>query len=190
MGGGGMRGGMGSMGLLMRDDVRKELGVTADQQKKLQDRMAELRPKEGERPDMTQMIAKARKLISEVLSAAQVKRLEELEVQREGAAALARPEIAAKVGVGADQQAKIKAMIDENSKKQQEAFQNAKPEDRQKLMDQMRAARKALGDRILATLNASQKQKWTALQGKPFTFAQGGGGGGSPRTGNFSSPRT
>jgi hypothetical protein len=199
-GGGGMRmGGGGAGGMLslaMRDDVRKEIGLTDEQATKLREKLREIMPQpsaNGERPNVNpeELAKKAEAAAKSVLTAAQLKRLGELQLQREGATALARKEVADKVGLPEATRAKIETMISQHNDQIRQQFSErpANQEEAQKRAEEMRKGREKLRADILALLTPEQKAKWDALLGKPFEFQQGGGGGGRPGAGGFQRPQ-
>jgi hypothetical protein len=204
-GGGGFRG-MGGMGmpagmLLAMPEVQKELGVTDEQKPKVEEirsgiqeemqsarsgidfqalqdmsqeertaKMAELRTK-------TEEIGKqSNAKLEKVLDEKQMKRLKQLQLQREGAAAFARPAISTKLALTDDQKEKIKTIMEEARTQARGAFNpDASPEERQAALAKMQQSRaKSLKD-ILATLNKDQSASWTELTGKEFKFPQGRG---------------
>lgn len=198
-GGGGMRmGGGGAGGMLtlaMRDDVRKEIGLTDEQASKLREKLREIMPQpsaNGERPNVNpeELAKKAEAAAKSVLTAAQLKRLGELQLQREGATAMARKEVADKVGLPEATRAKIESMVSQHNERIRQQFgeRPASQEEAQKRAEEMRKGREKLRSDILALLTQEQKAKWEALLGKPFEFQQGGGGG-RPGAGGFQRPQ-
>ncbi len=187
-GGGGFRGGGGMISLAMREDVRKEIGVTDEQVEKLRAKSRELMPQpgaDGQRPnvDMQELTKKMEAAVKSILTPAQVTRLGQLQLQREGPTAMARKEVADKVGLPEATRAKIQGLVEANAAKAREqgASRPENQEEAQKRMAEMRASREKLQSDILAQLSAEQKAKWESLLGKTFTFQQGGGGGGAGR---------
>jgi hypothetical protein len=89
---------------------------------------------------------------AKILNAKQAERLGQLRLQRDGPAALARPEIAKQLGLTDEQQAKIKGP--------QGGFR--------------------LQADVLAALTAEQKAKWAEMKGKEFQFPQPQGPGFGP----------
>lgn len=187
-GGGRGQGGPGGMmgrggGLLTRPEVKTELKITDAQSKKLE---AALRPPTGQQgggqrgpggfdqAEMQKRNAERDAKIKGVLNATQYKRYHELRLQQSGPSALADPTVAAKVGVTKAQQDKIRAIQTKSMEAMRAQFQGGGAGERPD-MDKMRAAfekaRKDTETKILATLTAAQKTKWTALLGKPFKFA-------------------
>lgn len=208
---GGPGGGGGAAGLLFMAEVQKEVGVTKEQVDKIQAAMRELGggrgPGGGDRPNFQEMseeertkffeemrkqaeerARKSEEILKANLDAKQLARLEELRIQREGAGALARAEVAAKLKLTDDQKEKIKealasGQIDFRGGRgpggpgaggfDREAFQ--------KQMEEARAKREKANADALAVLTADQKTAFEGLQGAKFEFpAFGGRGPGGP----------
>lgn len=201
---GGGRGGPGAFGggsafLLANEAVQKELNIAQEQRDKLREIAQEMREGAGQRGDfqnlsqeerqkriaeMQERAKKAEEKISAVLDAKQKERLEQLRIQREGAVALARADVAEKVGLAAEQKEKIQKI-------QQEArsgagggqnFRNLSDEERQKAFAEMRERREKVANEILGVLNAEQKEKFEKLKGAKFDFPEEGRG--RPRNNN------
>ena len=96
---------------------------------------------------------------------------------REGAAALSRPEVVTKLALTADQQAKVKKIVDDARTQGRAAFnRNASAEERQAAIAKMQESRAKTLKEALAVLNDDQLMDWTELTGKEFKFPQGGMG--------------
>ena len=116
--------------------------------------------------------------VDKVLDEKQMKRLKELQIQREGAAAFARPEVVAKLALTDDQKAAIKKIQDDARAQARAAFDpNATAEERQAAMTKMQESRAKVLKDIMAVLNDDQLTGWTELTGKEFKFPQNGFGG-------------
>jgi hypothetical protein len=167
--------------LLRMPEVRKELGIsdqqnrridelTADLQKQLQasfgsvnfQELQDLDPQERQkrfedaRKKSEEAGKKADEKLKPILDGKQWVRLHQLQLQRQGVAALNRIEIAKQLGLSDAQRGKIRALS-----------QNRFGPD---------AAAKALTDAV-ALLSADQKAKWQELTGKEFKFPAFGFGG-------------
>jgi hypothetical protein len=168
--------------LLGIPEVQSELSLSPEQQKSLadvqrsfQDNMRsafeasppppfDASPEEREafmasmRETMEQANSSAEKEIGKLLKAEQAERLQQLRLQREGAQGMLRPEVAEKLSLTDDQQAKLRDL-------QAPAFGGPR-----------------LGPQIitdaLALLNDDQKAAWHELVGKEFTFPEPRGFGG------------
>jgi hypothetical protein len=186
--GGMMRGGaMGDMMLLNRQDVGKELALTAGQRDKIQafqedmrakmmQRMQEMQGGGGDadamRKEMENLNAEVKKFIDETLDAKQKGRLKELGIQRAGARAVMQPEVGAALELTDDQKVGLqrineqeRATMEEMRAKMQEGNM-----DREEMRAVMQENRKKSDDAILALLTEGQRLKLKELGGKPFAF--------------------
>jgi hypothetical protein len=194
--------------LLGMTEVQKELGLSADQEKQVDDLSRELREQIRSsmgNPDFQQMqdlspeerekrMAEAGKKsavvneqavarVAKILDAKQFQRFEQLRVQREGLSALGRPDVATKLGLTDDQEAKIRT-LQERARSRARGGPNQSDEDRRANFTRMQQQREKMQADILAVLTDAQKTKWEELKGKEFTIPQGGGGGGFGRGGS------
>lgn len=129
--------------------------------------------------------------LDRILDPAQLERLEELRLQREGVAAFNRPEVAKRLGLSEDQQRKIKEIQEEAMKAARVPFPgpDAADEDRREFFTRMQKQREKMQADLLNVLTDEQKEKWEAMKGKEFKFPQprfgpggpGGFGPGGPR---------
>jgi hypothetical protein len=116
--------------------------------------------------------------IAKVLEAEQRERLDQLRLQRDGVAALARPEIAEKLGLTEDQVASIRRIQDQSRPRVPGGFNpEQSEEDRRAMFDRMREQREKADSDILAVLSEAQRDQWQRMQGKPFEFPMFGFGG-------------
>ena len=205
MGGGVMGGNTSITSLLRMPQVQTELKLTDDQKTKIQDLSGTMRDKMMEamnagggppdfqnmsQEDMQKQMADMRKKMEgvnkdmdeqavKILNADQVDRVKQLQIQRDGAMALTREDVAKKLGLTDDQTAKIKK-LQESLNKPPQFDPNG---DMQAQMQKMRDDRAQSQKDMLAVLTDEQKAKLKELGGKEFTFPQGGrgfgrGGGG------------
>ena len=115
--------------------------------------------------------------LKEALTADQLKRLGEIRIQANGIASLLDAAVVKELGISDEQQKKITAIRDEGDRARRELDGNN---------DEARAKARELTEQTLAksidVLDAGQKEKFTALKGKPFDVSQIGFGRG--RRGN------
>jgi Spy/CpxP family protein refolding chaperone len=203
-------GGSGAM-LLMMQEVQKELKITDEQKAKLEalgkevgekfrasfdrnafqdfqnlsneereKRIAEMRKKmEGVTKEVDEKLTK-------ILDAKQIERLKQLQLQREGAMALTRPEVVKKLGLSEEQQAKIKKIQEDARPKDRPRFDpNQSDEERQAAFKKMREKFEQAQKDCLAVLSDEQMLDWTEMCGKEFKFPerQFGGNRRGPRGG-------
>jgi len=195
--GGGRGRGMGfpqsGVMLLGMDEVRKEVGTTDEQNKQIDEIQQDLRSgfqgfgdlsadeRQKRMDEMRKKGEEADAKLAKVLKPEQLDRLGQLRIQREGAAALARADVQAKLGLSKEQKDKIVKAQEGARPPADFNFQNATDEDRTKLRE---AREKAEADTV-AALTPEQKKKFDEMKGKPFEFPRGNfGGGNRPRNNN------
>ena len=171
-GGFGMGRSMGSAFILMRADVQKELKLTATQKSTVEKKMQALMPKPGaagQRPDFKKLSDQAKAVVKSTLTAAQYKRYEELSLQMQGAGALGRDDIAAKLGLTAAQKQKIQTISKSAGDQMRQTFEKNRnnPDAARKAAESLRTS---TNTKVLAVLTPAQKAKWLTMIGKPFTF--------------------
>jgi hypothetical protein len=197
-GGGGMGG--SPTALLNMPEVRKELSVTDEQGKEIDEVLAALRESRGgfnfqdlqnlsddERQKRMEEMRKkgeeaektAQEKLDKILKPEQLTRLNQLALQRQGTMALTRPDIAKQIGLSQEQQEKIEK-IQEDARPQGGfgGFQNLSDEERQKRFAEMRERQEKAQTDMLAVLTDEQKTKFAEMKGKDFEFPAFGGPGG------------
>lgn len=150
-------------------------------------------------PDQKRMEAMMTELKAKVLaelSATQMKRLRELSLQAVGVTALGDDLVAARVGLTADQKAKVRTLIksgldaanklmaqaDANArkgikepknqaefKKAEETYNKRIEAEQKRIQPQLQKLREDTIKKVLAAMNAKQNAAWKQLQGKPYT---------------------
>lgn len=192
------RGGPGNGAMLLGiPAVREELKVTDEQAQEL-DKLREslrgsgnlreqfqgLRDLEPEqrRARMQELREKAetaaretQEKLGSILNAEQMKRLEQLRLQREGVFALARPEVAKQLELTEEQQTKLREIRRGNQSGERRNIRDLSDEERQKLFAERRAQREKTEAEILAVLTDEQNAKWTEMKGPEFNFPRGQG---------------
>jgi transcription termination factor NusB len=190
--------------LLATPEVQTELGVTEEQKTKMNeirdDMQQDVRSamsgidframgdmsEEDLQKKVTELRTKVEDLskridakIEKVLDEKQMKRLKQLQLQREGAAAFSVPEVEKKLALTTEQKAKIKKLQDDAIAQARTIFTpGASQEDRQAAMTKMRDSQAKVLKDIRALLTEDQLADWTEMTGKEFKFPQGGGFGG------------
>ena len=177
------------------EQVRKELKITDDQKSKLEEIQKKqtaarrelfsgLRdlPREEQRAKFTESRGKFEELnkkftaqTNEVLNADQKKRLQEITIQVRGSSALSSADVAKALGLSDDQKKKLTVVNADYRTKSRELFQG----DREGRREKFAALRKENGEKLLAVLNAGQKEKFEKMKGKKFeldrsAFRRGG----------------
>jgi Spy/CpxP family protein refolding chaperone len=203
--GGMYRGGSSAM-LLGIPEVQKELNLSDEQKTQIDALLADARASLGqlnfqelrnlsadEREkrlgEMRKKFEEAGKAFDEkagkILDAKQVERLHQLQLQREGAMALSRPEVIQKLGLSEEQQAKIKKIQEDARPTGRGGFDpNQSEEERQAARTKMREKFANAQKDCLAVLNDDQMLDWTNMCGKAFKFPERQG----PRRGNRQGP--
>ena len=205
MGGGFGFGGPGMQATLMSlvgiPDVQKELGVSDEQKKAVAELAAETQKQmrssmagfdfekfqNMSQEERQKFIADSRKKSEETTKAAEEKlrkildekqmaRLNQLRLQREGIAALSRPEVAKELGLSEDQVAKIRKLQQQGRPGFGGPGAKGGPGgpggDFREMMAQMQKQREKLQADVLAVLTEEQRAKWTEMKGKEFKFPQ------------------
>ncbi len=152
--------------------VQADLELTAEQVAKI----GELSRKQleglrglgfGDNEKRKQVMEASRKGLDAILTAAQAKRLKQLEMQQHGVAAFADPQVAKTLGISKEQQAGITRILQGFGGKWMAAVQAARgnqPEMQKKIAELNRG----LTADVVKTLTAEQQAKWRELTGEPF----------------------
>ncbi len=188
-------------GLLRSEEVLKEIEVTDDQKSQLTKILEESRGERGQgggnfrdlsAEERTQRLAEMREAATKrnaelktklegVLLAPQIKRLNELSVQRQGLSALSTPEVATALKLSDMQKETIASTIQKNGEKLRELMQSA-GDNREGLREKLAELRKESDAAVLNVLSDEQKTQFEALKGEAFEFPQrerGGNRGGN-----------
>jgi hypothetical protein len=194
-------------GLLSMPEVRTELQVTTEQASQIDSVLQAAREQLGggnfqqqqglsdeerqkqrdERRAKAEVVQKeAEAKVATILNADQMKRLDELRVQRDGVNALFREEVAAALALTDEQQQKLQAIRDEGRQAGQRGQGGQNPQD---LTDEQRRAlfAQALERRakteadMTAVLTDEQQAALNAMKGTEFQFPQRGFGRGGQR---------
>lgn len=167
--------------LLNNRQVQQELKLTEEQRDKVSALSEQLREKfrglgqelSGLSPEEREKRIKAvneeiEKELAKVLKKEQLQRFRQIELQVEGLAALARPEIAKQVGLTEGQQQQIREILREANEKRRALFQQGPPADRQAMFKEMQKIRQWVDEQIGKLLTGQQRKKWQELIGEPF----------------------
>jgi Spy/CpxP family protein refolding chaperone len=188
---GGGRDGGSLSGLLRSDEVLKEIEVTDEQKTELTKVLEESR---GQRPEggrnfrdlseeeRTKLFAEMREAaakrnaelkekLGKVLLEPQMKRLNELSIQRRGVSALSDAEVATALKLTDMQKETLASTIAKNGEKMRELFQGA-GENRDGLREKIDALRKESDEAVLGVLSDEQKKQFEEMKGEAFTFPQ------------------
>jgi hypothetical protein len=159
---------------LANDQIKKELGITADQEKKLQALMPQRgqgggpgSPESGPQMSADERRKQREELqgkIEAVLTPAQKSRIQQIQYQMMGWRAFTSEEVAKELGITADQAKKLDEISPQG--RQPGVAQELSPEERQKRREERMA-------KAFAILTAAQRAKWEKMIGKPFEFQRG-----------------
>lgn len=205
-GGGGMMGGgrqVSVFSLLRSEEVQKDIKITDDQKTKamklgeeLAAAVREVQPEfnrdgsreeyakkmEEARPKMEKLMAEKKTALAAVLSADQMKRLDEIVLQVKGGDALNEAELQSKLMVTDEQKAKLANVTKESGEKMRSAFGGGGGGgfDREK----MAAVQKERSDALVAVLTPAQAEQYDMMKGKAVAdleaIRRGMGGGRGP----------
>jgi Spy/CpxP family protein refolding chaperone len=193
---GGRGGGFGGGSLLQNPSVQKELKLTEDQIKKITEVVNEVRKKhqdeftglrdldQAERREkmgtlMREVGEETRKALAKenVLTPDQEKRFKQIELQTEGPRAFVTANVQKSLKLTADQQDKIKTIVDDMTKEERAARESAGQGNFQGMFQKMQELRKDATAKITDVLTDDQKKEWKEMTGEPFQMQFGQGGG-------------
>ncbi|HVX16199.1 MAG TPA: hypothetical protein VHC22_33745 [Pirellulales bacterium] len=183
---------VGPLGLLSMDAVRKELSVSDEQNKELDDVLEKFDEAVGsfprdlrkltdeERPKrMKEMRTKLREAnkaaeekIDKILNPEQLARLRQLSVQQRGIHALIQPDVAKELELSQEQQDKIWKIL--QGTWSQDPDKSLSAEEKRELVAAIREREKNVRADLLALLSEKQKRKWADMKGRDFTFLGAG----------------
>jgi K+/H+ antiporter YhaU regulatory subunit KhtT len=137
--------------LIHNPQVQKELKLSEDQVKKVDEAVA--------------------KAIGTVLEPEQQKRLDQISMQLKGSKAFTDPKIQTALKFTAEQKDNVKTIIEDSEKEIKELLKEKNKEAFTKLA----TLRKEADEKVKNVLNESQKKMWTEMIGEEFKLAVGGG---------------
>jgi len=206
----------GGAGLLAMPEVQKELSISDEQKGLIDDMLADLREQQRNQfsgfqgfQDMSdeerrkaledmrkrgeETTKKADEMTNMILEPKQVDRLSQLRIQREGAAALMRPDVADKLKLTQSQRDKIRSIQEEVMPRfgaggggggatfNFRNFQNMSDEEKAKMREEGEKMRERIEKSrtdMVAVLTPEQKDSFEKMQGKKFDFPAPAGFGG------------
>ena len=155
----------GEPSIITRDYIQDELKLSDDQKHKL----------DKTSPDFRKILGSQEKtwaFVEEALSAEQLRRFEQLELQHEGPPALSRPEIVKKLRITGEQQKQFTRLIQEMKKTLEPLIEEAKSAANPQAMEKMRQEALKLRQDCLGKMEAlmsdAQEKQWKEMIGKPF----------------------
>jgi len=198
-GGGGGRGfgrlfgGVSKAQLATLDDVQTELKLTPKQITDVDKINADLREKRRDlfsggfggsgqiRTQMDQLNRDASAEVDKILDDAQRQRLQEIDIQVNGVAALGEPSVSEQLKLTAAQQKQLEEARAANSKAAEDARQTFRDMSRQERRQKLREMSDAASEKLLGVLTPEQKTQFEAMKGAPIDvdtsqlFRRGGG---------------
>jgi Spy/CpxP family protein refolding chaperone len=191
----GRGGGGGGAGALVRNlGVQKELKLTDEQVKKIEENNKKLEPKMREAGEafqggdrekgqeiMKEVAAETEKFLKETLSADQQKRLKQIQRYNMGPNAFTDEEVAKELKLTDEQKEDIKKITQELGVQSKEAFTGVDFQDqeaRQAAFKKIQGFRKEATEKITKMLTPDQKKAWKDVTGEPFEVQMGPGRGG------------
>jgi hypothetical protein len=110
-------------------------------------------------------------MLKDALTAEQFKRVSEIKMQADGAAALGSDAVAKELGLSDDQKKKLAGILEEADKARRELFAGAQGNFQERAAKGRELDQQTL-TKATDVLDAGQKEKFTALKGKPFDVSQ------------------
>jgi hypothetical protein len=161
--------------LLLQQYVRKELKLSADQIKKVEELHENMRKKveevfklkgdEGRK--MQQDLIENLKALAGILKPEQAKRLKQISYQRQGEWAFTDGEVAKALQLTDTQKKEIQKIIEDHATQMRHLFQPRAPGD-EETRKKMTALRTVFQEKLMKLLTNEQRTKWKDLQGAPF----------------------
>lgn len=191
---GGGFGGTDRMDLLRVEKVQQNLNFTTEQQQQLTAAEEALdeqrRENRGDFGDIRNMSQEERQQafarmrterlnqemakLGEVLNDEQMKRLEEIYVQVQGASAVTDPKVAEKLNISAAQQEELQTVQGDARGRMMEQFRDMRDSDmtREELQAQREELQKQTDEQMLAVLSESQKNAFAQMKGAALELTQ------------------
>jgi hypothetical protein len=155
----------------MIPEVQTELHLTAQQKddvRQIMEANRPPRPEPGTPPpppeQQHQLVERIHNALKAKLADGQFRRLLQLELQAEGAFAIARPDVSERLNLTDAEKESIHQILEDNRPPRPE------PGTPPPSPDEMDAQRKKVERLILAVLTEAQKSQWNDMKGAPFTF--------------------
>jgi len=155
-------------------DLQNSQNLSNDERQKMQAKMTDVNTKLNE--EFTPKL-------KELLSADQMKRLKQIQIQEQGSGALTNADVATELALTEEQKKKLNDLQAEYRRKQGELFGGGAGGDIQERLAKGRELTTERDAKAAEVLTAEQKIKYTALKGSPFDVSQLGLGGRGGRKG-------
>jgi hypothetical protein len=174
-------GGFGMMGgpamLVGQESVKKELKVSEEQGKKLEEFATQMREKrqglrdldpEERRAKMAELNKESEKALGEILTAEQNKRLKQISYQISGARAFNNPDVVSALKITDEQKSDLQKINQEAMTQIQELMQGAGGPPDEDTMKKMRALQTEATEKAVKVLTDDQRKQWKEMTGEPF----------------------
>ena len=161
--------------LLQQESVQKDLKLSDNQIKEVQELGEMTREKFGELRDlepeergkkMQELMKETEKSIAKILKPEQDKRLYQIAYQQQGPDAFSNPQVVKALGLNDTQKAEIQKINEDLRAERRELFQGGPPDEETR--KKMRELEKTASDKVMKVLTSEQKTKWKEMQGEPF----------------------
>ena len=118
--------------------------------------------------------------LKDVLSAEQMSRLQQIEIQQSGVLAFDQPAVTEKLKLSDEQAGKIETILTSYRQEARAIMEEGRDaDDRREVMSRFFDLRQSSMDQAMAILDDSQKSAWDEMTGEPFAMGFGGRGGGN-----------
>jgi len=159
--------------LALTADVKKEIKLTDEQDRKMKDLFGDSLRVDGEKfylmmtPDLD--LNQIEKDAIKLLDGDQTKRLTELWIQNLSGNAIASEEVGKELALTDDQKKKVERLIEEAGALLSELFMGGPDEESAK---KAREITKKCGQKMIDSLTEEQKKKYEVMKGKEFKFKE------------------
>ncbi|MEW5884516.1 MAG: hypothetical protein AB1725_09880 [Armatimonadota bacterium] len=164
---------MNPLAIITLPAVREELQLTEEQSQKIREILAKARPGGDATPERRRALNDAAlREVATILTPEQRGRFEQILLWVAGPVAMARPDVARRVGLTQEQSQKIAEMV-RGFAQAMAPRADANPPDRQALRERVQKARAELDAKILELLTPEQRAAWDRLRGPEFRLPGG-----------------
>lgn len=157
----------------LRPEVKAELKITDDQDRKIKDTFGDALQVDGDRMMITIMDAtdldQLAKDALKVLNADQIKRLDEVWIQQSNGNAIADEAVSKELKLTDEQKKRIEKLLEDAGSELADLFHSGPDEDAGK---KAKAITSKSGQKMIEILDDTQKKRFEELKGKPFKFKE------------------
>lgn len=161
----------GKIVLLGLNEVKREVRLTSDQDKKVQKLFKSAQEDFASLglPDMHYMTRGLDKKLDQILESAQLQRLGELFLQVNGLLTLSEADVCSSLGISDTTKSEVQKLIKQHDREAMSKLmdvQKTRKLDKKKLDESI----KKINESLNLLLTDDERTKWKVLQGKPFKF--------------------